>query len=61
MKRAKIPEQLAKNASKQHKYVGELLQENPMFRNYMIRQEYPVSRVNPSYESNREKFDWVVL
>lgn len=59
MKRAKTPLQLAKNASKLHRHVGQLLVE--LFPAYEVRQEYPVSKVNLSYKSNREKFDWVVL
>jgi G:T-mismatch repair DNA endonuclease (very short patch repair protein) len=61
MKKAKIPSKLAKSASKQHKLVGKLLTESPMFQNYEIRQEYPVSWVNEDFQSNREKFDWVIL
>jgi very-short-patch-repair endonuclease len=62
MKRSKIPAQLAKNASKLHKRVGELLvSEDSPYKNYEIRQEYRVSDVNPDYASNREKFDWVIL
>ena len=62
MKRSKIPQDLAKNASKQHKLVGQLLtcNESP-YKGYQIRQEYRVSEVNPDYKSNREKFDWVIL
>lgn len=59
MKKSKMPLQTAKNASKLHKHVGKLLQE--LFPNYEVRQEYSVSRVNPGFASNREKFDWVVL
>jgi hypothetical protein len=52
----------AKNASKLHKKVGELLtSEDSFLSKYEIRQEYPVSKVNPSFKSNREKFDWVIL
>ena len=62
MKKTKTPVQLAKNASKMHKLVGELLvcDESP-YRNYEIRQEYHVSMVNLDYKSNREKFDWAIL
>ena len=62
MKRSKIPQNLAKNASKQHKLVGELLtsDESP-YKGFDIRQEYRVSKVNPNFKSNREKFDWVIL
>ena len=59
MKTTKIPTNTAKNASKLHKHVGELLVE--LFPNFDVRQEVCVSRINPSFESNREKFDWVVL
>lgn len=59
MKRAKLPQQLAKNASKLHRRVGELLTE--LFPGYEVRQEYPVNKVNLSFNSGREKFDWVVL
>lgn len=59
MKRAKTALQTAKNASKLHKHVGRLLSE--LFPNYEVRQEYSVSRVNPGFASNREKFDWAVL
>lgn len=59
MKRAKLPQQLAKNASKLHRHVGNLLTE--LFPGYEVRQEYPVNKVNPSFNSGREKFDWIVL
>jgi len=62
MKTSKSPQQLAKNASKLHKRIGELLTcEDSPYKNYEIRQEYHVSKVNPDYKSNREKFDWVIL
>lgn len=62
MKRSKTPTELAANASKLHKRVGELLtsDESP-YRFYEVRQEYSVSRVNELYYTNREKFDWVIL
>jgi len=58
----KLPQQLAKNASKLHKRVGKLIscKESP-YSNYEIRQEVRVSDINPDYKSNREKFDWVIL
>jgi very-short-patch-repair endonuclease len=59
MKSSKIPTDLNKNASKLHKHIGELLVE--IFPGYEIRQEYCVSKVNPEFPSNREKFDWVIL
>lgn len=60
MKRSKRPEQLAKNASKLHKRILELLSENT-FRAWEIRQEYPVNQVNTSFPSGREKYDVVIL
>ena len=59
MKRSKLPQQLAKNASKLHKHVGNLLVE--LFPNYEVRQEYPVTKVNSGFSSAREKYDWIVL
>jgi len=59
MKTSKLPQHLAKNASKLHKHVGLLLTE--LYPNYEVRQEYSVSKINIGYKSNREKFDWVVL
>lgn len=62
MKRSRLPTQTAKNASKLHKRIGELLTcEHSQFANYELRQEYNVSKVNPDYSSNREKFDWAIL
>lgn len=58
--KSKRPELLAKNASKMHKKVGELLLSG-YFKGYEIRQEYPVNQVNPNFKSGREKFDWVIL
>jgi G:T-mismatch repair DNA endonuclease (very short patch repair protein) len=54
-----LPLELAKNASILHKRIGELLVE--LYPNYEIRQEYPVYKVNSSFKSKKEKFDWVVL
>jgi len=62
MRKTRTPVQLAKNASKLHKHIGELLVSNDSpFKHYEIRQEYHVSMVNPDYHSNKEKFDWVIL
>lgn len=61
MKTSKTPDKLAKNASKLHKRIGELLTNCEMFKNYEIRQEYRVSAVNPDFNSNKEKFDWAIL
>jgi hypothetical protein len=62
MNHSKTPSELAVNASKLHKLVGELLtsEESP-YKNFEIRQEYPVSKVNEVYHNNREKFDWAIL
>lgn len=60
MKRSKLPTQLAKNASKLHRHIGQLLTDS-QFANYELRQEYHVSKVNPDYSSNREKFDWAII
>jgi hypothetical protein len=61
-KRTKNPSNLAKNASKLHQTILELLtsEESP-YKSYNIRQEYRVSEVNPTFKSNREKFDLVIL
>lgn len=59
MKRAKTIHQTAKNASKLHKIIGIHL--SKLFPNYEVRQEYAVNKVNESFHSGREKFDWVVL
>lgn len=60
-KPSKTPLKIAKNASKLHKHVGQLLDKCDMFAGYEIRQEYRVKDVNSDFKSNREKFDWVVL
>lgn len=59
MKPSKPIYKTAKNASKMHIHVGQLLEE--IYPGYEIRQEYRVSAVNPQFGSNREKYDWVVL
>jgi very-short-patch-repair endonuclease len=61
LKPSKRPGNLAKNASKLHKHVGELLTSSSLFNGFEIRQEYNVCKINPSYESGREKIDWVIL
>jgi len=61
MKQSKIPSKLQKSASALHKAVGEVLTSSKVFENFEIRQEYRVSAINPSFPSNREKFDWVIL
>jgi len=59
MKRAKTQYQTAKNASKLHRHIGNLLEE--LYPNFEIRQEYAVNQINKNYPSGREKFDWVIL
>lgn len=59
MKTSKLPTQLAKNASKLHKHVLSLIEE--IYPTHIIRQEYNVSRINPDFGSNREKYDIVVF
>ena len=62
MKLSKTIHQTAKNASKLHKRIGELLTcDESMFKYYDVRQEYRVSEINPSFNSNREKFDYIIL
>lgn len=58
--KTKIPARLAKNASKLHKHVGDLLMQS-IFKGYDVRQEYPVKGVDVYFRSGREKFDWVIL
>lgn len=41
--------------------MGEILRSSPALKEQGIFQEYPVSRVNPSYRDNSHKFDWVIL
>jgi len=60
MKRSRLPNNTAKNASSLHKKVGELLT-SPILAGYTPRQELRVSTVNPEFGSNREKFDWALL
>jgi len=61
-KNKKIPAQLAKNASKLHRRVGDLLMDDSSpYKRYIIRQEVRVSDINPEFSSNRERFDWVIL
>jgi len=55
----KIPTNLADNASKLHKRIGELLVE--LYPNNLVRQELSVSYINPDFKSKREKIDWCVL
>lgn len=52
--------ELAKNASRFHKKVGELLQES-IYKHMTILQEYSVKKINPDYKNGREKIDWVIV
>lgn len=62
MKKTKIPTDLAKNASKLHKRVLELLvSKESIFKHYSIRQEVPVKNINPTYKTFREKIDICIL
>lgn len=58
MRVSKIPTDLAKNASKLHKRVLELLtSEESIFKHYSVRQEVSVKDINPNFPSRREKID----
>ncbi len=48
------------NASKGHTAVGEILRNSNLFKNYPHYQEWPVSKIDPNWHSNREHFDWVI-
>ena len=49
-----------KTSSALHKKVGDCLRASAL-SGFQILQEYPVNKVNPSFSSGREKFDWVIL
>lgn len=55
----KIATDLADNASKLHKRIGELLVE--LYPGNLVRQELSVSYINPDFKSKREKIDWCIL
>jgi len=59
--KSRLPAQLAKNTSKLHKHILQLLtsEESP-FKNYIIRQEVSVKQINPGFHSAREKFDLTI-
>ena len=59
-KSSRFKHQYSKNASKLHKSVGEAIRSHPLLKHYISYQEYPVSRVNPSYKNNCHLFDWVI-
>lgn len=60
MPRSRRPEELANNASRLHRRVGEILTSG-IFSTWEVRQEYPVNQVNKLFRSGRERFDWVIL
>lgn len=60
MKNNRFDYEYRSNASKRHKLVGDLLRNSIYFQNYQAYQEWPVDKVNPSWKSGREHFDWVI-
>ena len=60
MKTSRFQYEYRRSASKLHRKVGDVLRESPLFKNHEIYQEYPVCRVNPSYEDTSNHFDWVI-
>lgn len=60
MKSRRFKQGYRRSASRPHKLVGDALRNSPVLKGFNIYQEYPVDRVNPSYPSGREKFDWVI-
>lgn len=53
--------EFAKNASKLHQKVGELLNSTVPFKGLRIEQEVAVSDLFPDYPNNKERYDWVVF
>jgi hypothetical protein len=49
-----------KTASALHRRVGDCIRSSVVLSGYQIYQEYPVNKVNPSFDSGREKFDWAI-
>jgi hypothetical protein len=61
-KLSRLKESYRKNSSKLHRLVGDVLKSpSSSFSGYKIYQEYPVNKINKSYDNSRHKFDWVVL
>jgi hypothetical protein len=52
--------EFAKNASRLHRKIGEILLLTSPFNQYQTRQEVLVSELFPAYPNNRDKYDWVV-
>lgn len=61
MKTSRFKFSYRQSSSKLHKAVGDCIRTSKIWRNYRTYQEYPVSKVNPSYSNNKHHFDWVVL
>lgn len=62
MKQSRFKSHYAQTSSRLHKKVGETLKNDPTFFGLRkVYQEFPVSKINPSYQNNAHKFDWVVL
>lgn len=61
MKSRRFQFKYRKSASKLHRTVGDCLRNSKIFSNYEIYQEYPVVRVNTSYEKSSHHFDWVIM
>lgn len=59
MKSSRFQYEYRKSSSKLHKQVGDILR-NSLFKHNKIYQEYPVNKINPSFPSGREKFDWYI-
>lgn len=49
-----------KSASKLHRAVGDCIRSSEVLSGFNVYQEYPVNKIDPSYHSGREKFDWVL-
>src|ERR1700674_5832261 len=61
-KRARFAFRYRKSTSKFHKKVGEILRDSPIFKNFKLYQEYPVTWINPQMTSlARCHYDWVLL
>lgn len=60
MKNRRFQFEYRKSASKLHRMVGDFLRGSPVFSGYEAYQEYPVNKVNTSYEDSSHHFDWVI-
>lgn len=59
MKNSRFQYEYRASASKLHRAVGDCLRLSSM-KHYEIYQEYPVVRVNKSYDKSSHHFDWVI-